>query len=446
MKNKMLTVMMATMATILVASCSKEIDIEADEGSGTTEEKANSTLIVKTRSVSDGTEESTVSYPVQVYVFNNKGTCVATSSIESASSVFSLKLHKGSYNVYAVAGANSDTYELPTQDEATPQSLITLKEGKNHADLMAATQSPVELSDGGTNTLTVALNRKVMLIQSVAMTGLPETVSAVTVTLAPLYEALRLNGEYEGTESSTIALKKNGSGWESPSATYLLPATGTASIAVAVTTGSVTKTYSYTSTDELEANHKINIKGSYDSGELEVEGTISGDVWGEERDIVFDMTDADTTTVVPDEPTTEAPAVGTFCFDGKCFVTASKVNDDNSVTVTLMTAKEKTGLTEGGATQADIKTAVDNAIKELAVEGIDGWRLPTLAEFLEAIELYKQYISNMPSGTQNFVYNNFYMYEKDDGTIATRSGNIQGRDVSVDNKSCLRAFTTKTYK
>ena len=74
--------------------------------------------------------------------------------------------------MYAVGGASSSDYVLPTTDDAVATSAIALREGHSHGDLMAA-QATVTLTDGGTNTVTLGMTRKTMLIQSVVVKKVP---------------------------------------------------------------------------------------------------------------------------------------------------------------------------------------------------------------------------------------------------------------------------------
>lgn len=438
------------LAMLILASCAKDIAIdgaENPEDSQAGDSLGSSTLIVQTRNGDSDADEVSVSYPVQIYVFDKSNTCTATSTIEDETNTFSMKLKKGSYNVFAVAGATPDSYVLPSADEATPQSTINLKEGKSHTDLMAAAQSPVELTDGGTNTLTVSLNRKVLMIQDIIISGLPSTVTAVSVSLSPLYEGIRIDGEYTGlTASNSVALTKTGEGvWKNSETAYIMPASGTASITVAVTTNNETLTYSYTSEEELEANHKVSIKGHYNSGELAVSGAIVGTQWGEDRNIEFEFAD-EGSKGTDDEPVVSSLELGTYCYDNRCFVTDIKDNADGSFTATLMTTKEVTRFTKKGATKEEIKAAADSVVTVLAVDGIEGWRLPTLDELEQAMNYFTPELDYSPSGIDMFLWANYYCYLKDDGTIQTRSGQINDRDVAVDEKSCIRAFTTVTIK
>ena len=65
----------------------------------------------------------------------------------------------------------------------------------------------------------------------------------------------------------------------------------------------------------------------------------------------------------------------------------------NITIVTLLAPKSKSSLKFNADDQADVKKAVDSGITELAVEGVNGWRLPTKGE-MEYIMDNKAYINN----------------------------------------------------
>ncbi len=111
-------------------------------------------------------EEAYISYPANIYVFDSGDACVATTKLASGSDEISLKLPEGTYGVYAVAGADDVCYALPTKANASKSSAISLNPGSVHSDLMSANNT-VSLAYGEENTLTLSLERKVMLIESV---------------------------------------------------------------------------------------------------------------------------------------------------------------------------------------------------------------------------------------------------------------------------------------
>lgn len=129
-------------------------------------------MIIRTRvmAVSE-TDESKINYPVNIYVFSGDA-CIVTAKIESEETPISLRLPEGSYDVYAIAGADAETYNLPTKENAAKEYLIKLNDGKTHTDLMAA-KNNVTLAYGEENTLTLSLERKVMLIENVSIKNVP---------------------------------------------------------------------------------------------------------------------------------------------------------------------------------------------------------------------------------------------------------------------------------
>ena len=64
-----------------------------------------------------------------------------------------------------------------------------------------------------------------------------------------------------------------------------------------VTVGGVTKTYTYSCSDRLEAGYKINIDGTYtEAVGVNLTGTITGATWLGERIISFDFDESGSTT------------------------------------------------------------------------------------------------------------------------------------------------------
>ncbi|MBQ9202766.1 MAG: FimB/Mfa2 family fimbrial subunit, partial [Prevotella sp.] len=171
----------------------------------------NSVLQVRTRSGGMAGSEATVAYPVTVYVFQDED-CRAEQTIGDEGQTLNIPLTEGTYSVCAVGGASAEDYVMPDADDATVTSAIVLKEGKTHGDLMAASAT-VTLIDGGTNTVTLGMTRKTMLIQDVTIKKIPTAATAVSVTIAPLWQSLNVSGTYSTMNgSSTIALTKQEDG------------------------------------------------------------------------------------------------------------------------------------------------------------------------------------------------------------------------------------------
>ena len=389
------------LAAMLLTACEKGlVDSVADVAPAG--QAANSVLQVRTRSGGSAGEEATVAYPIAVYVFAGEE-CKAVQTIGDEGQTLNIPLVEGTYTVYAIGGASSSDYVLPTADDALATSAIVLKDGKTHGDLMAA-QATATLVDGGTNTVTLGMTRKTMLIQSVEIKKVPTAATAVSVTIAPLWQSLCVGGTFAtaGT-SSTIALtrQEDNRTWTLPShsgegssaalpshqgegpgvgSVFLLPPSSQpASVSVNITIGGATKTYTYSCSDQLEAGYKINIDGTYtEAVGVSLSGTITGATWLGERTISFEFDESGSSASEPETPgnpdnpetpTSDFPSVGDT-YQG-CYVLAVSTIDETSAELTLLSPNEQAATTTGNA---------DAALAALGAVGISDWAVPTKAQ------------------------------------------------------------------
>lgn len=430
MKKQNKIIALATIVALAVTSCSKEVIMEE-----TSKQEPNSTLNIRTRIGDEALQENgpKVSYPVNIYIFNTEGQCSEYLQITDESTDISVELLEGTYNVYAIAGADATTYELPTKEEATTESQIKLI-GEKHGDLMTA-ENMVSLADGGENTLTLTLQRKVMLIQDIAIKNVPTYIKAVTVTIAPLYESLLINGSYAeeaGPQEITLTEEENTKVWKNAEGIYLLPPTsGSATITVNMTDNEdQIKSYSYTCSDELKANYKIKINGTYSERiGVKLSGTITGAEWAGEEEITFDFDETGSEPIAPDDITPDgeednpvisetAPEVGSF-YQDKYYVLKSE-SSNGKTNVTLMTTEEADNVIDREISvpndQDAVRTAVDAAIAKLTADSdIKGWRLPTIEE----MDYISENIDNIRVHFENakkdfFDFSEFYFMTKQD--------------------------------
>lgn len=360
------------LAAVLLTACEKGLD-ELGEGMSPspTGQVTNSVLQVRTRGTSPS-EEATVAYPVQVYVFQGDK-CKAAQTIGDEGQTLNIPLVEGTYSVYAIAGASATDYTLPTKENATATTALTLKEGRTLTDLMAA-QATATLVDGGTNTVTLGLQRKTMFIEDVTIKKIPTAATAVSVTIAPLWQSLNVNGTYTITgQSTTIALTKQSDNrtWTNDAAAFVMPPSSQpASVSVNITIGGTTKTYTYSTSDQLEAAYKINIDGTYtEAVGVSLTGTITGATWLGERTISFNFDENGSSTVVDGSAVDNSaafPSVGDT-YQG-CYVLAVTTIDANSAELTLLSPNESTVTSASNA---------NAALATLGVDGISDWSIPT---------------------------------------------------------------------
>ena len=352
----------------------------------------NSLLQVRTRAGGAGSDDATVAYPVTVYVFSGDE-CRAAQTIGDEGQTLNIALTEGTYSVFAVGGASSTDYVLPTASDALTTSAIALREGKSHGDLMAA-KATATLVDGGTNTVTLGMERKVMLLQSMVLKKIPTAATAVSMSMSPLWQSLTVGGNYSGTDGSySVALEKQSDGrtWQLPApvgegpgvgSLLLPPSSSPASITVRITTPSGTRSYTYSTSNELEAGYKINIEGTYtEAVGVSLTGTIEGATWLGERTIRFDFNESGSSMTDPSDPTQpnnptnptsdNFPAAGDT-YQG-CYVLASVVaTDGESAELTLLSPNERKSTGTGNANMT--LTQLESYASGAGTDGISGWR------------------------------------------------------------------------
>ena len=375
----------SVLAVLGLTSCEKGLDDGIiDAGS---EQVINSSLMVRTRGGSS-TEDATVGYPVHVYVFQGDE-CRAMQTIADEEQTLNIGLAEGTYSVYAVGGASEDDYIVPGADDATTTTAIALREGHSLTGLMSASATAT-LVDGGTNTVTLGMKRKTMLIQAIEIKKVPTVATAVSVTIAPLWQNLTVGGTYSGTTgSNTIALTKQEDNrtWKVSANAHLLPPSSQpASISVNITTPDGTKSYTYSTSDQLKAGYKITINGTYtEAVGVTLTGTITGAEWLGEHTINFEFdengsssSDDNPSTGGNDNPSTGENNPSNFPKAGStyegCYVLASTVAaGGESAELTLLSPNEKTS--KDNSLTLDI---LQSSVAKLGVDGITGWRPMTL--------------------------------------------------------------------
>lgn len=432
------------LAAVLLTACEKGLD-DGGEGLSTspTGQVTNSVLQVRTRGTSPS-EEATVAYPVQVYVMQGD-MCKAMQTIGDEGQTLNINLMEGTYSVYAIAGASATDYTLPTQSEGTSTSAITLKEGKALGDLMAATATAT-LVDGGTNTVTLGLQRKTMLLQDVTIKKVPTAATAVSVTIAPLWQALTVGGGYAtANTSTTIALtrQEDNRTWtlEGEAIHLLPPSSQPASVSVNITTGGATKTYTYSCSDQLEAAYRINIEGTYtEAVGVNLTGTITGATWLGERTISFEFDESgssasgdensgnggsdDSGDDSGDADSGELPSAGDT-YKG-CYVLASTVAEDGeSAELTLLSHTELTGIDY----TTDMQAHIEAALATVTDGDISGWEVPTTDE---ARLMYnaREAIGNLTAN--NYLCHNngsYRAFKPSDAAFSATSSNIKASTV-----------------
>jgi len=386
----------------------------------------NSLLQVRTRAGGAASDDATVAYPVTVYVFQGEE-CKAAQTIGDEGQTLNIALVEGTYSVFAVGGASSADYVLPTASGALTTSAITLREGKSHADLMTATAT-VTLEDGEANTVTLGMERKAMLLQSVVLKKIPTSATAASVSVSPLWQSLTVGGNYAGTDGTySLSLEKQSDGrtWQSTATAYLLPPSSSpASITVRITTASGTRSYTYSTSNELEAGYKINIEGTYtEAVGVTLTGTITGATWLGERTISFEFNESGSSAAENNDNSDNIPSVGDTYLG--CYVLA--VNDEDDYAEVTLLAPTELEFYDANATT--MQANIDAALATVTTGDISGWEVPTTAE---ASMMYdaREAIGNLTAGSYLCHGGTGYRaFKPTDAAFSTSSSNVKASTV-----------------
>ena len=367
---------LAFAALVTLASCEKELLTETDdeetEVSGQSP-KATAHLSVMTRGTGTDPGQNAVNQG-RVYVFNSVGQCVRLLSTDDTSNKASANLPAGTYTLYAVGSSDISRFVLPSKSKATPTSVITRVEDADMTDLLLKTAS-VTLESGEDINQDIVLDHKVLCIDRLEIKGVPDNVTKVEVSLSPLYKSVQLDGTYVATptESYKIALTQSSdisSTWQASPNQMLFPSVGTPTVKVSFTTATGVKSYSYTTSEELPANHHFTISGTYTANyEVALTGILTSSDWGEDKTVTFGFDDKN--NVVP---------VAGESFNGYKVLSVDEVHH----TALVRSASVKYTAPAANASESDWLTALNTAMATVdKPEGVVGdWRIPTYDEAL----------------------------------------------------------------
>lgn len=365
-----------------IVSCEKELLLDNSENDGQTS-LVTSRLSITTRAVDDEGQLQAVTQG-RVYVFNAQNQCVEVLSTTAEEGVFSTELPIGTYTLYAVGADDLDRYVLPTQEEATPTSIITCAENKEMDDLLLK-KANVELKKNVAQNLTINLSRKVLCLNLVEIKNVPTEVTAVEVSLSPMYSGICLNETYSeaNPQTCTVSLTNQGEGlWQSEPKTYLFPSKGTPTITISFTTSEGIQSYSYSTNQTLEANHHVILSGTYEGHQgVSLTGVLLSEEWGENITITFGFDDP---TVTPDPDPNPNPDPTDTPVAGQFFHNYYVVSVDDANRKAVLLSKAKVNFTTTSYTQeSSLLAAFVKPLAELAKPvgySCEEWRVPEETE------------------------------------------------------------------
>jgi len=221
-----------------------------------TSELEKQKVVVSTRSTTAFSEQD---FPISIYALDNSGKKVAEQTLNYGEQALNLNLTPGSYRIVA-------------RNESA----------SGYADVIVTSK---------------ALSVDITMVQqnariSMSLSGLPEKVKAMSVTVSSVYTSLELNGELAGSGTKSFDLEKVNDTWATADDVMILPSTGnTTTFTLTITSDAEQKSYSYVFGKPLERNHPYNFVGNYqgESDAFLVSGLIYIEDWAEVETVEFDF-------------------------------------------------------------------------------------------------------------------------------------------------------------
>ena len=268
----------AVLASLLSFSCTT-YQVEDDSTESSNSSSSNGELTVEVRS----SNSTSISYPLNIFVFDESGECVYTDELDSSEESFLTELSQGTYYVVALTGLNDEDYSLPS--EYTYDDFILLSNNNAASEALLAARSEVDLEESTTLTLTL---KHTMTAISATLYDVPEEAIEVSLKISPLSSAMSFAGEYKNdSKSSTIDCQLEDDEWTA-STVYLFPCESTTTkLSITVTTDESSATFSCSIQEQLEAGQPYHLVGSYTESELSLEGTFEIEAWKESEEIEF---------------------------------------------------------------------------------------------------------------------------------------------------------------
>lgn len=367
------------MGSYVLSSC-QAVSFPEEEYPDSSENK----LTVFTRSTNQE-----ISYPIQVFAFDQAGGCVDSQLLTSNQESLQLHLPEGKFRIVALSGHAED--DLPAHPVLS--TAIAWPTANYRTDPLSMGAADVQMGNSS-QTLNVMMAHRVARLQ-VTLKHVPAAVTAVELLVSSPYSCINLQGEESDPRTATISCFRDGSDW-STGTFYLLPTSQSAVMTIRLTTDQGVDAFGYTYSGALLANTPYNITGTYTDGVV-LEGSFLEQEWagtveqqfnfgpGAKQETKNDDSEQDEVRVVD-----EIPDAGTV-WDG--YVVADVQSTESGADVLLISKEEWSGLTSSHYTaDPDVARQLADQYKE---GDLTDWRIPTKEEAQQLMRLYGGNLSSI---------------------------------------------------
>lgn len=292
------------LTAVLCTSCfpaQEEDDIVSGE---------SSTLKVTTRAATG----EAVDTPISLYLYDTSGSLVASQTLSSTAESASLEIPAGTYHLTALAGASA--YIAPASYDDYTASLSMPAAGYA-AEPFLMGGADLTLS-GGNVQLNVVLSYQVAAV-NVTLQGVPQSVTAVSVSLSPQYAAIDMARAFTGSSTATVPCTLSDTGWTTETF-YVFPSADiTPTFTFAFTTADGVQQYAYTAAQTFTSAVRYHLEGTYSGQETwQIAGNVTMGDWLRDETISFDL--GDNTPSAATSSSTDTPSATTTSLPAACSV------------------------------------------------------------------------------------------------------------------------------
>lgn len=268
---------------IMLAACSKQT-IKTEEYN----QKNDLPINISVRSSDTGTDDEY--YPINVFIFNEKGEYISRQEVSKEKKTFSTKLKAGNYSISAFSGLDNSEYSYP--ESPVYDDVIEMRNSYSLNNALMSGHKDIELTE--TSDITIPVKYCVSSL-SFSFSEVPEDATGVSLSISPLSNGYTFSGNYSGIAPKVeIDCTKKNELWEA-GPVYVFPSDNSnISLTVSVDSEKGTEISKYTYDKSLNPSVPYNFKGKYNGGiTVNVGFEIEG--WKPETDVSYDLVPGGTT-------------------------------------------------------------------------------------------------------------------------------------------------------
>lgn len=366
--------------TMALSSCEK-VDLSEFEDSKPSNNygTADKTLKVVTRS---GESSTTLQYPISVYVFNENGALVTSTTVDSNDDdKGTVKLPEGKFRVAAVY--TPSTYpSIPTM-RSSGDGISMPSDGYAKQPMMMGMANVNMVASSQTANIVMAYPQASL---TMILSAIPEDVTAVSVTIGSPYSKIDMGGNLSGETTVTIPCTKSGNNWTTGTV-YILPTKGTQTvITVTLNMGNNSSaSYSYTYMSNLQGATPYYFSGTYTGNvaegqdEFDMSATITSGQWNETISSSFDFGPGSSHGGSAGGDNVSDSAIPSECSIWNNHVVALVENNTGTeADIMLISRTEEEGV--HSALNSTNYDEAQNIADEYSENGLGGWSIPTREE------------------------------------------------------------------